>query len=283
MNLIVFKVTVEFGWGFISRVAGLSKSSPSFFYPPPTTFLGALASVIAKKYDLGEDKGKDVIVELSKNLLAINLKPENCIPLRYSDISRIITIKQTGTLINGKRIPIQFPNVINLVQSFDSPARGKTILVSLADDEPPRITWIVIFRDNVVKVNDKEIVITDDLFWRINRIGAKESIVSVIDVKKFSGIKYSFGRTLTYYSFPYDVSFKEVDRYGEWCIEKYINPFSMTSYNPLQQYTGGEEIIEFYSPIIVSGESSIIIDIPENSCFCKYKVNDIEVIGRCPI
>lgn len=274
--MIAFKVTVEFGWGFINRVVGLSKSSPSFFYPPPTTFLGALASVISKEHFFSENEGKDIIIELSKNLLSLNLKPENCIPLRYSDINKIIAIKETSG--------VQYPDPGNLTRSFDSPARGKTILVSLFGKDPPRLTWLVIFNEKSIFIRNKEIKLNKELFWRINRIGAKESIVSVIDVEEIEGVKKSFGKVFTKYSFPNILSMDEVEeigREGEWLVERYINPFNIDHYNPLQQYIAGENLLDFYLPTILRGEPSFLLNISPNSSFCRYDVNDIEVIGRC--
>ncbi|MEM4141284.1 MAG: type I-A CRISPR-associated protein Cas5, partial [Nitrososphaeria archaeon] len=77
---------IEFTWGFQAKIVGLSKTSPSFYYPPPTTILGAIAESIAKEHNVSEFKGKEIIPKLSENLLAIGIRPVNCVPIKYEDL-----------------------------------------------------------------------------------------------------------------------------------------------------------------------------------------------------
>jgi CRISPR-associated protein, Cas5a family len=137
---------VEFTWGFQSRIAGLSKTSPSFFYPPPTTFLGALGESIARKLGVGEYAGRDIISSLSRNLLAFGVRPLNCIPQKYEDLNRIIAVKITGG--------IHYPTPKNIFASYDSPARGKTILVSL-DDNSPAMRFFLVFKKHISNLRRK--------------------------------------------------------------------------------------------------------------------------------
>ena len=133
-----YLVDVEFIWGFQCRIAGLSKTSPSFLYPPPTTFLGALAESMAKREGIGEEKGKQLISVLCESLLAFGVRPLNAIPVKYEDLNRIIAIRIRG----GK----YYPRTDNLFASFDSPARGKTILSSI-DSEPPRLRFFLVVKN----------------------------------------------------------------------------------------------------------------------------------------
>jgi hypothetical protein len=55
--MIGFLIDLEFVWGFQSKVVGYSKSSPAFTYPPPTTFLGAVAEVLRRSTRWGSRKG----------------------------------------------------------------------------------------------------------------------------------------------------------------------------------------------------------------------------------
>ncbi|MGY0288924.1 MAG: type I-A CRISPR-associated protein Cas5a [Candidatus Methanodesulfokora washburnensis] len=230
--MIGFTVDIEFVWGFQARIVGLSKTSPSFYYPPPTTFLGALAEVIAKKNNIGEDVGKFIINELSGNLLAIGFRPINCIPVKYEDLGRIIMIRVSGDKIKS-------PLPAEPQRSFDSPAKGKTVLSSL-DENPPRIRFFIILKDKEIEVENNtlkskisKITLEEDHFWRIHRLGSKEGTVSVVDVRELqdTDIQCSEGRYVaTNYSFPVDSLADGEEIMRKWENEVYANPFDKNIY-----------------------------------------------------
>jgi CRISPR-associated protein Cas5a/b/c len=230
--MIGFIVDIEFVWGFQARIVGLPKTSPSFYYPPPTTFLGALAEVIAKENNIGEDAGKFIVNEFSGNLLAIGFRPINCIPVKYEDLSRIIMIRVSGDKIKS-------PLPTEPQGSFDSPAKGKTILSSL-DKNPPRIRFFIILkdreikaRDNILKSNISKITLEKNHFWKIHRLGSKESKVSVIDVRELedTDIQCSEGEYVTTnYSFPVDSLADGEEIVRKWEHEIYANPFDGNIY-----------------------------------------------------
>lgn len=283
--MIGYVVDVEFVWGFQARIAGLSKTSPSFYYPPPTTFLGALAEVIAKDCEVGESKGREIIPRLSENLLAIGWRPINCTPIKYSDINRIITIRKVGARDreSGKSIGILTPHPLYLDKSFDSPARGKTILSTL-DGSAPKIRWFLVFKDDRLEFNGDEIGIDADLFWRIHRLGSKESRVSVIDVEK-ADIEVIKDRAITNYSFPIEdgISPAMIKR-GEWESEVYINPFEIRAYsdkeNPVINYMTGKKTLPFRIPILTTVLSQPEYVVEFNEGFAAYKFGKEEVVGR---
>jgi CRISPR-associated protein Cas5a/b/c len=266
---ISYLIDFEFVWGFQARVIGLSKTSPSFYYPPPTSFLGAIAEVIAKEYKIGESNGKNIIFKLSENLLALGIKPLNCIPVRYADLNRIITIKMTG----GK----PYPNPKDLKKSFDSPATGKTIF-STIDNEAPMIRLFIVFKHNYLRLNDTYININEDLFWKIHRVGSKESRVSCNDVKMHE-VDVIHKNALTNYSFPKIEGIEIEKTEGEWETEVYIDPFSIeTQYQPLD-YIKGEKTIPFMVPIKRGlTEPKCNVKLKEN--FVSYSFNEEVVIGR---
>ena len=262
-----YVVDVEFTWGFQSRVVGLSKTNPSYLYPPLTTFIGALASSIAKRKHLGEKKGRELIVKLCKNLEAIAFRPLNCIPIRYEDINKIISIKRAGG--------VRYPNPKELHQSFDSPARGKTSLISL-DEDPPRIRYVIIFKENEIINNiDKED------FYSINRLGSKESIVSVINVMEYDNIKViNNSCEITSYSFPLtsNNALRKVIS-PKWEYEMYIDPRIIhvgTSYNPLEIYRKFSHVKIFRVPVLTD-----ILSKPQAYVECKtcYKIGSEVIIG----
>lgn len=273
--MIGFIMDVEFVWGFQARIAGLSKTSPSFYYPPPTTFLGAIAEVIAKELEFGEKRGKEIISLLSQKLLAIGWRALNCTPVKYSDINRILAIKITSGIL--------YPNPKDLAKSFDSPARGKTILSSL-DSEAPKIRWFLIFKDESFEFDGTRITIDESIFWKIHRLGSKESRVSVIDVSSADPEIFQ-GEVITSYSFPVEdgINPMMINEHA-WEFEVYINPFEAGKYdereNPLINYISGKRASLYRIPVLknILSAPEYIVNVEGN--FAAYKVGDEVVIGR---
>ncbi|MDI9611031.1 MAG: type I-A CRISPR-associated protein Cas5a [Archaeoglobales archaeon] len=240
--MIGFIADYEFDWGFQARIVGLSKTSPSFLYPPPTTFLGALAEAVAKENEIGESKARELMAKLSENLCAIGWKALNCVPLKYSDINRILAVKITaGTL---------YPTPEDLGRSFDSPARGKTILSSL-NEKAPTIRWFLVFKEPRITLNGRKIEICEDLFWKIHRISSKESRVSAVNVEKVD-VQAKKGVVQTTYSFPVDFEIRELGWINpKWDFEVYMNPFAQHK-DPISSYLSGKNAIPFRVPIVVN-------------------------------
>jgi CRISPR-associated protein Cas5a/b/c len=272
--MIGIRFDLEFVWGFQCKVVGLSKSSPSFYYPPPTTILGAIAEQIAKEYKIGEKRGKEIIPLLSANLLALGIKPLNCTPVKFSDINRLIALKVTGGVL--------YPRPDDIAGSFDAPAVGKTMLSPL-EGEPPRLRAIVIFKDKTISLQSERIEIASDIIWRIHRIGSKESLVSVIDVRDFHPNKIE-GDVDTEYSFPLleGVTLLREDS-PSWVRETVVNPFTIKSYdekqNPVIDYLQGINILQYMQPIKLAVQPRYRVKLSPNSC--GYKVDNEQVIGRC--
>jgi len=274
--MIAYIIDMEFVWGFQSRIVGLSKTSPSFYYPPPTTFLGSLAESISKKENLGENKGRDVIPSLSENILAIGLRPLNCVPLRYEDINRVVVIRKGTDL---------FPNPLTeegKKRLFDSPGRGKTVLASI-DDDPPKIRWFLVFRTDSIKIGDKETELLEEHFWSIHRLGSKESRVSVIEVKKTGNLDLIKGkRVITNYSFPINEEVRPLSvKQERWVGEVYVDPYRLRSYdeadNPVINYVQGRKLSLFMVPILVVGPPEYVVEAVGKTV--AYKVKEDVILG----
>lgn len=267
-----YLIDVEFIWGFQAKVVGLSKTSPSFYYPPPTTFLGAIAEVIAKENQMGEYKGREIVPKIAENLLAIGLRPINFIPLKYEDLNRIIAIKLTGGNI--------YPDPKNLRASFDSPAFGKTIF-STYNNDAPLLRLFLVFKDETFKLNNESIKLEESIFWKIHRLGSKESLVSCINVRKVD-LEKTYGDVYTKYSFPFMKGIiikKEIE--GKWEREVYINPFNIKSFFPLKSYVFSENLITYFIPIKVSpiSEPEYHLQLKEGISSFNYKDEEV-IIGR---
>lgn len=265
-----YLLDIEFTWGFQAKTVGLSKTSPSFYYPPPTTLLGAIAESIAKEHNIGEYKVKEIITKLSENLLAIGIKPINCVPIKYEDLNRIISLKVTGGEL--------YPDPKMLRGSFDAPATGKTIF-SVFDDNPPTLRFFLVFKTHEFSLNNKLLKLDKDVFWKIHRIGSKESVVSVSNVNQLSSLKISKGEVDTNYSFPkLGISLiKEIDK--RWDVENYIDPFKIKSYLPIKDYSFGENFVNYMIPIMVSPLSEPKYFVGLNKGFVCYAFNEEKVIG----
>jgi len=165
-----FLFDVEFMWGFQARIAGMSKTSPSYTFPPPTTILGSLAESYSKRRRLSEGRSVQTMINLSQNLLALGYRFLNAIPIAFQDLNRVLAL--------GSRGGIKYPSIQDVYASFDAPARGKTVLSSIDTDElssaPPRLRVVMVFKENA-DVDAQDI-------WGIRRIGSRESLVSVADV-----------------------------------------------------------------------------------------------------
>lgn len=286
--VVGFIMDVEFLWGFQARIVGLSKTSPSFYYPPPTTILGALAEVIAKTHRIGEKEGRKIIPFLSRKLLAIGFRPINCIPIKYEDVNRIIAVKITGAskklakIIGSSRVI--YPHPKNLAASFDAPARGKTLLSTL-NDSPPMIRVFLVFKDEKIEFYDRKLRINENYFWKIHRLGSKESRTSIIRVSKVTSLQLGNGRITTNYCFPlFDGIAPVMEKMGSWEQELYVNPFTVGAYdereNPVINYIMGRKVIPFKIPILkgVLNVPKYVLELNEN--FVSYKHDEEVIVGK---
>jgi CRISPR-associated protein Cas5a/b/c len=242
-----FIVDTEFDWGFQARVIGLSKTTPSYDYPPLTTFLGAIAESLARKYWLGEESWRFLLKLLASDLLALGMRPLNCRPLMFMDINKIISIRRAGKE--------WYPSAKYIYNSFDAPARGKTIFAPLKY-ESPRLRWFVIFKFNDVSIRNKKITLDADAFWHIHRIGSKESRVSVVKVEDISDkVEMSIERKiLTNYSFPLvNGVIDPIDEFiGTWIYVAWIDPFKITAIEEsmLKAYMDKSALSPFKVPVL---------------------------------
>lgn len=255
-NAVAYVIDVEFVWGYQATIAGLTKSPPPYTYPPPTTVLGAIAEAIARSEGLGENSLPTLMSALTKDLVAVALRPVNCIPVRYQDINRVIAIRQTGK--------DRYPSSRDLQGSFDAPARGKTILASL-NGKPPTIEWVLVWRRNpVIKVpkpltRPSNVPLSPKHLWRLHRIGSKESLASVtrVLVKEVKALPQG-SQARTRFSFPLEALSKYEPR-GRWVVEAYADPFKpyAKGESPALRYLRGESM-SFALPVLAaSGDEPV--------------------------
>ena len=264
---VALRADLEFMWGHASRQFALSKSPPSFIYPPPTTLLGALAASIARRMDLGESSGRELMRKISSKLLAVSVKPLNFVPIRYQDVNRIVAVKVTGG--------IHYPSPDRLAGSFDAPARGKTAFVSV-EDGPPTLRVFFVFED----LNFGDFQLEEKDLWHIRRVGAKEALVSTVDVE-IVDVKAEKGSFIVSSSFPLldGVEAKAVMK-GDWRVEYYLDPFDPRSYGPLTNALSGRvHYLKFMVPkSIPPDEVAYMVEIKGGAA--AYRLEGDVVVGR---
>ncbi len=255
-NAVAYVIDVEFVWGYQATIAGLTKSPPPYTYPPPTTMLGAIAEAVARSEGLGENSLPTLMGALTTDLIAVALRPINCVPVKYQDVNRVIAVREAG----GRR----YPSSEDLQGSFDAPARGKTILTSL-DGKSPTIEWVLVWRQNpVLKVAEpltrlSNVPLSPKHLWRLHRVGSKESLASVtrVMVKEVKALPQG-SQARTMFSFP----LKAVSKYeprGRWVVEAYADPFKpyVRDESPALRYLRGETI-PFALPVLTaSGDEPV--------------------------
>jgi CRISPR-associated protein Cas5a/b/c len=263
-----FVFDVEFTWGFQARVAGLSKSPPSYIFPPPTTVIGALAESVARRLGRGEMEGVELMREISKSLLSISFKSLNALPSSFMSVCRTYAI--------GSRGGVPYPTARDVVvyKSFDAPAKGSTFVGTL-DGEPPRLRYFLAFRDSAL-------VAPEDI-WSIKRLGSKESLVAVVEVFEAS-VTPSGKRGRVCSAFPRVEGVEIKSNASLTLTEHYVNPYSFSE-SPAEVFiTKPEEVVPFavFVPIIIDKEPCCEIEITTEKYTMyrfRYEDKEEEVVG----
>lgn len=212
-----FLIKVEFQWGFQARVAGMSKTASSFLFPPPTTLLGAIAEPYSVRKGFSEGRAVKTMGELSRGILSLSYKSLNAFPTSFQDINRIIAIRTSGR--------ISYPSPIDPNGSFDAPARGKTSLSTL-DGMPPTFSIALVISEALdLRVED---------LWKIKRIGSRESLVAVTEVKEIKPTIVG-DEVLTTYSFPCDEGVEILEYSGQY-VDQFFVPVRGLEDSPANLY-----------------------------------------------
>jgi|ECHnycMinimDraft_1075156.scaffolds.fasta_scaffold00316_4 CRISPR-associated protein Cas5a/b/c len=200
-----FSFDVQFHWGFQVRVAGMSKSAPSFLFPPPSTVLGAIAEPYATRRGFSEARVSETLSLMSRATLCLTYKSLNAIPLSFQDVNRVIAIRTSSG--------VSYPSARNVYGSFDAPARGKTTLSPIGAGEPATLRFLLVVSDSLdLRVED---------VWKVKRIGSKESLVTVSRVVEAEP-EVLRGEVETDYSLPLDQGVEVVDGPGSYVDQFFV-------------------------------------------------------------
>ena len=244
MRALWFKA--EFVWGFSARIAGYNKTSPSFLFPPPTTVLGALLSSVAKRLRYSEREYSSLFKKVVQSVYSVSLKPVNLIPNPVTDMVRSIKLDEKE----------------EVSQKFDVPAKGRIIYVSV-DGNPPTIEFLILHSSDFISGEDA---------LKINRIGSKESTVSVVDVFETEKVEKAEGFVKTDYSFPLaegvEMSGDPSDCYAEYYARYWAYEGSIESIL-LNYYRGSKDaFVKYCIPKMGSN-----IYVSARGKFSAYRVN----------
>ncbi len=246
----------EFVWGFSARIAGYNKTSPSFLFPPPTTVLGALLNSASRRLKKSESDYGSFYSEVSKKVYAVSLKPLNFTPNPVADIIRSIKLDEKA----------------ELKSKFDVPAKGRVFYVPQAN-EPPAMDFVVVHDSDLLKFDDA---------LKINRMGSKESLVSVVEVYETENLEKFEGSAVTGYSFPVDsgITIKDYEDYDK-CYKEYYAPFWLDGKGIdeiLLSYYLGSEKGSFVKYCIPKINQTIYLSISGKFAAYRFKVNGEEVV-----
>ncbi|PUA31181.1 MAG: type I-A CRISPR-associated protein Cas5 [Zestosphaera tikiterensis] len=273
-----YLIDIEFMWGFQARIAGMSKTSSSFPYPPPSTILGAITEAYSIRKMRGEGDFLKTLNEISTHLIALSYRSLNAIPMTYQDINRVLAVGQRGG--------VNYPSVKDPYGSFDAPARGKTVLVSV-DDSPPTLR-VALIVDDLIELKPEDL-------WKIKRIGSKESLVSVVDVVEITPQKVgkpSANDGLTISGVNHSIPLlrgTEIQRIeGMYITEYFVNIYRKPLTEPPAKLyitstvePESEDIVKYIIGLPLGGEEFKAV-VKLSNGLAGYKMRDEVVIGLEP-
>ncbi|MCD6323568.1 MAG: type I-A CRISPR-associated protein Cas5 [Desulfurococcales archaeon] len=272
-----YVVDIEFVWGYQVGIAGLSKSPPTFLYPPPTTVLGAIAEAVGRSEGLGEASYVNIYRSMTRSLLSINMRPLNYIPVRHKDVNRILMVSTKTSKKLGKKT-FQYPHPLDLGGSFDAPSRGKTIASPIMNDEPPKLRIVIVWKEPPeIRESRQHVMISPQHIWRIHRLGTKEGVVSVTQVSTYNASQISSDDVVTRFSFPVNVVEKVFFISGsDWVFEAYSDPYSMDPSSV--SYVAGKTLT-YAVPYVKNPFETPSARVKVSSCGIPLRVGDEVVIG----
>ena len=177
-----------FSWGFSVRPPTLSAGGPSLPLPPPSTLNGALAAGVARVLGWPEayvaGRGRQLQVYSSAYTLARHLLAAGAwtpsLPVIHRDVTRYSTI------------PYQTPgNIKDPAQWYGVQNYGLTVA-------PAGELHAVLIYDDAVRMVGVDERILKVAAYSITRLGAKEALVSVEEVRVGSARETRGGETLLY-------------------------------------------------------------------------------------
>jgi len=175
------KVSIQPHWGYALRVVPFSKSKPALLFPPPTTFIGALAYPLNILLKVPENNGEISSADrYRKMFISVNARI-NVPVIKYGDLTRVFWYRKEEKVVQS--------DAVSLEKVYSVSSDGSIDVIYVVDEsEAERIVGDL----NTLKL----------AAWGISRIGSKESAVSVesVKLKKASSVDCSVVETDYYFT-----------------------------------------------------------------------------------
>lgn len=175
------KVSTQPHWGYALRVVPFSKSKPALLFPPPTTFIGALAYPLNTLLGVPENDGEVSSADrYRKMFISVNARI-NVPVIKYGDLTRVFWYRKEEKVVQS--------DAVSLEKVYSLSSDGSIDVIYVVDEsEAERIVGDL----NTLKL----------AAWGISRIGSKESTVSVesVKLKKASSVDCSVVETDYYFT-----------------------------------------------------------------------------------
>jgi CRISPR-associated protein Cas5 subtype I-A len=191
--MIGLKVMLVFHWGFWVRAPYTSRYQSSLSIPPPTTLIGALVNPLISlgyvKLDgevvLLDDKQASPVAKFKDMIPTASFYYYNTNAFSYSDINRYIGLpyqsktkeKEEEKAVGGRRYLQKFRFSAIKVGKVTAPS-SKGVACYLIDED---------YAEKILGSDWKHII--QIAAYNINRIGSKESIVSIDSVSIIEDVK----------------------------------------------------------------------------------------------
>ncbi len=229
-NFFGIKMVGQPHWGIVCRVVPYSKSRVSLVAPPPTTMIGALAYSLARM-----EKWPEVLMKENNQMSGAE---------RIRGMIKSVHVKLNFSLMEHADIGRVFwYHYARKEAKFDAVALEKVYVFPLKKERIPLLEAIYIIDSDFAEklLGEKWREKLEVAAWTISRIGQKESMITILDVKTSDSIevfqKVDSEVTTSYY-FPVDAASSIYSPSNDFLITHFVDPIS----TPYGDYGAAERI-----------------------------------------
>jgi len=219
MTMIGLRLEARYHWGYWIRTPYTSKYQCSLLIPPPTTLIGALCCSLIREGVLRYNGTRfcgEVLVEKrrsgGKRLVSPSILLERALiaasaylkgrGVSYDDVGKYVTVlyqartrfEEEEKEVGGRRYLMKYRSGAIQTGKIYYPS-GEIVVLYVFDEEKIK---------NLVDGDPASAL--EEAGWRITRIGSKESIVSILDVKVVDTEFLDEDTVRTKYYFPTDAA-----------------------------------------------------------------------------
>ena len=215
-SLYFLYVRAKLSWGFACRLVPFGKSRMTMKAPPPSTLLGALAYPLARSLDwsevlLGDGKEVSGADRVRKFVVSAHAKLSSSLAVK-ADINRVFWFDR-----HPQRKEVK-TDAIALERVYTSPVPG-------ARESEMELIYIVRSEPASRVLGEKWVPLLEAGGWSLTRVGQKEGLVSVEDVKLAEARVLEGNKVKTSFYFPLEACFSPPR--GSWIQEFFVDPWKV--------------------------------------------------------